>query len=275
MGAAAQKTTESHAVEAAIKFVKPGEKVIFYPTDRKRSYMPLEEHVVRIEDARPYTRDLSLDKDGFVLLERPAAVRDFYDEAEVTDVYYREIEALVKDVTGAEKVLVFAHVARSDAPQTKDGGQPSFGAHIDYGDFTTREFATNMLGPDEAERWLKRRYVFMNLWRPIRTVERTPLALCHPRSVSKDDLYGSEVRGGLNDPDRPPLYGFNLAHAPGQRWCYAPLMRPEEIWAFKIHDSDPARVGGVPHSAFADPTSPPDAPPRESIEIRTISFFPE
>ena len=29
------------------------------------------------------------------------------------------------------------------------------------------------------------------------------------------------------------------------------------------------------HTAFDDPTSPPDAPPRESIEIRTISFIPD
>jgi hypothetical protein len=83
------------------------------------------------------------------------------------------------------------------------------------------------------------------------------------------------VRGGLNDPNRPPLYGFNLAYAPGQRWYYAPRMQPDEIWAFKIHDSDGRKIGGVPHSAFDDPTSPPDAKPRQSIEVRTISFMPE
>jgi hypothetical protein len=274
MGATAQ-TMQPHAVQAAINFVKRGEKVIFYATDRKRSHMPLEEHVVRIEDIRPQTRELALDRNGFVLLTRPTTVTDFYDEQQIADVYYPEIETLVKDIAGAEKVLVFAHVVRSDAPVTQDGGQPSFSAHIDYGDFTTREFATNMLGADEAKHWLKRRYLFMNLWRPITTVARTPLALCDPRTVGKQDLYGSEVRGGLNDPDRPPLYGFNLAYSPSQRWYYAPLMRPEEIFAFKIHDSDPARIGGVPHTAFVDPSSPPDAAPRESIEIRTISFMPE
>lgn len=262
-------------IETKINFVIPGEKVIFYPTERTRSYMPFEEHAVRIGDARACADELSFDVSGFTLLERPTTVANFTDEDEVASVYYVEIDALVKEITGAEKVLVFAHVARSDAPATVDGNQPSFGAHVDYGDFTTREFATNMLGADEAEHWLKRRYVFMNLWRPIATVERTPLALCDPRTVAPGDLWGSEVRGGLLDPDRPPLYGFNLAYNPAQRWWYAPHMRPEEIWAFKIHDSDSSRVGGVPHSAFTDPTSAPDAPPRQSIEVRTISFFPE
>ncbi len=272
---AADTAERPHIVDTTLNFVTPGEKVIFYATDRKRSHMPLEEHPVRIEDVRPHAAELGLETCGFDLIERPTAVKNFYDDAEVERVYYPEIEQLVKDITGAEKVLIVNHVARSDREGTKDGGQPSYSAHCDYGDFTTREFATNALGEAEAEKWLKRRYLFMNLWRPITTVERSPLALCDPRSVQPGDLHGSEVRGGLNDPNRPPLYGFNLAHRPGQRWYYAPQMRPEEIWAFKIHDSDPDRVGGVVHSAFVDTTAPADAAPRESIEIRTISFFPE
>jgi len=264
-----------HVVETTLNFVIPGEKVIFYATDRKRSHMPLEPHTVRVEDARPHLSEFSLEKSGFELLNRPTVVKDFSDEQEIKDIYYPEIEALVKEITGAEKVLVFAHVVRSDREGMGDGGQPSFSAHIDYGDFTTREFATNMLGEEEAAKWLKRRYMFMNLWRPVKTVERTPLALCDPRTIKPGELHGSEVRGGLMDPNRPPLYGFNLAYSPQQKWYYARFQRPEEIWAFKIHYSDSSRVGGVPHSAFNDPSSAPDAKPRESIEIRTISFFPE
>ena len=276
MGATAQTAERPRAVETTLNFVIPGEKVIFYATDRKRSHMPLEEHPVRIRNIRPVASDFTLETAGFQLAATGrSAVRNFYDDEEVARVYYPEIEALVKGLTGAEKVLIVNHVARSDREGTKDGGQPSYSAHLDYGDFTTREFAVNTLGADEAERWLKRRYLFMNLWRPITTVYRTPLALCDPRSLGPGDLHGSEVRGGLNDPNRPPLYGFNVSYNPAQRWWYAPQMRPEEIWAFKIHESDPHRIGGVPHSAFVDPTAAPDAPPRESIEIRTISFFPE
>jgi hypothetical protein len=263
------------AVRAKLNFVKRGEKVVFYATDRKRSHMPLEEHEVAIEDAHPHLHDFGLAKSGFTLVESPSKVANFWDPEEVHRVYYPEIQALVKKLNGAEKVICFGEIVRSDDPATADGGKPSYSAHVDYGDFTTREFATNELGEEEAAFWLKRRYMFMNLWRPIVTVERTPLALCDARTVGPNDLFGSEVRGGLNDPNRPPLYGFNLAYAPGQRWFYAPRMRPEEIWAFKIHDSDPGFKNGVPHSAFDDPTAAPDAPPRQSIEVRTISFMPE
>jgi hypothetical protein len=265
----------SEAVTAKLNFVKRGEKVVFYATDRKRSHMPLEEHAVAIEDARPHLHDFGLEKSGFTLVESPSKVKNFWDPDEVKRDYYPEIQELVKTLNGAEKVICFGEIVRSDDPATADGGKPSYSAHVDYGDFTTREFATNELGPEEAAFWLKRRYVFMNLWRPIETVERTPLALCDARTVGANDLFGSEVRGGLNDPDRPPLYGFNLAYAPGQRWFYAPRMRADEIWAFKIHDSDPGFRNGVPHSAFDDPATPPDARPRQSIEVRTISFMPE
>ncbi len=105
-------------------------------------------------------------------------------------------------------------------------------------------------------------------------MERTPLALCDASSVVRGDLNDSEIRGGLNDPSRPSMYGFNLSHNPRHRWYYAPRMQPDEVLAFKLFDSDKARVQWTGHTAFDDPTSAPNAPARESIEIRTISFFP-
>jgi hypothetical protein len=115
--------------------------------------------------------------------------------------------------------------------------------------------------------------VLINLWRPITTVEKSPLALCDARTVEKGDLNRSEVRGGLDDPGRATMCGFNLAHSTRHRWYYAPRMRPDEIYAFKLCDSDTSRVQWTGHTSFDDPTSGPDALPRRSIEIRTISFF--
>ena len=41
----------------------------------------------------------------------------------------------------------------------------------------------------------------------------------------------------------------------------------------KCFDSDPGRARFTAHTAFDDPTSRPDAPARESIEVRTLVFF--
>jgi hypothetical protein len=261
------------AVEATIRYVVAGERAVFYPADRERSYWPADEHRVCIANMRPHASELSLERNGFVLLREPSAVANFYDPSEVQRIYYAEIEALAQQLLGAQKVLVFGEVARSDGTTTGDGRRPAYGAHVDYGEKTVRQFAADILGREAAAPWLERRFVLMNLWRPIRTVYRTPLALCDASSVRASDLNDSEIRGGLNDPQRPSMWGFNLQYSPQHRWYYAPRMEPDEILAFKLFDSDRARVQWTGHTAFDDPGAPADAPARESIEIRTISFI--
>ena len=260
-------------METVIKYVVKGEKAVFYPTDREKSYWPGEDHLVPVADMRPRARELALEKNGFVLVREPSQVKDFRDPEQIRNVYHAEIIDLVKRLTGAEKVIVFGEVWRSDDPGIEDGRLPAYGAHVDYGARSVRYFTEEMLGKEEADRWLERRHVLINLWRPIRTVYRTPLALCDASTVKRDDLYDSEVRGGLTDPSMPSLFGFNLSYNPDHRWYYAPRMEPDEVLAFKLFDSDSGRVQWTGHTAIDDPTVGPDAPPRESIEVRTVSFI--
>ena len=94
---------------------------------------------------RPHAPHLALERNGFVLLREPSAVMNFYDPAEVRSTYYSEITALVKRLLGAEKVLVFGEVARSDGAATGEGRRPAYGAHVDYGEKTVRQFAEDIL----------------------------------------------------------------------------------------------------------------------------------
>jgi hypothetical protein len=262
-------------VDTVIRYVVPGEKAVFYPWDRERSYWPPEDHRMRVESMRPLVGRLALERNGFVLVREPTKVRNFHDEAEMKNVYYPEVYDLVKRLNGAAKVIAFGEVARTDSAQAADGRKPAHGAHVDYGEVTVRAFAEEILGKEEAAHWLKMRFVLMNLWRPITTVYRSPLAVCDASTVRKEDLNGSEVRGGLMDPNRATLHGFNLQYSPRHRWYYAPRMEPDEVLAFKLFDSDSSRVQWTGHTAFDDPSSPPDAPSRQSIEVRTISFIPD
>lgn len=264
---------EAAVIEAVIPYVVAGESSIFYPGDRERSYWPVEEHTVPIRDARAVMGRLALEENGFVLLHRPTALKDFSDPEAVRAVYHPEIEALVKELTGATKVLIFGEMVRTDAAGTPDSKLPARGAHVDYTETTVRWWTRQLVGEEEAERLLAGRFMLMNLWRPIAPVEKTPLAVCDASTVRPEDLNPSEVRGGLDDPNRPAMGGINLSYSPRHRWYYAPRMQPDEILAFKLCDSDHGRVQWTGHTAFDDPTSPADAAPRRSVEIRTISFF--
>jgi hypothetical protein len=51
-------------------------------------------------------------------------------------------------------------------------------------------------------------------------------------------------------------------------------MRREEALVFKVFDSaTDGRARFTPHTSFDDPATPPGAPPRQSIEARTLAFF--
>ena len=259
-------------IQADIRYVVKGERSIFYPADREKSVWPAEDHLVTLTDMRPLRDQLNIDRNGFALINHVTAVKDFFDPVQVETVFFPEVIELAKQLNGATHAVAFGPVPRSDDPANKQGRLPAFGAHVDYGRRTIEEMTRPLLG-ELADYWFSKRVVLMNFWRPITTVYRTPLALCDASTVLADDLNDSEIRGGLDDPDRPPLYGFNLSFNPNHRWYYVHQMRPDEMLAFKLHDSDPSRPQWTGHTAFNDPGTPIDAPPRQSMEVRTVSFI--
>ena len=96
-----------------------------------------------------------------------------------------------------------------------------------------------------------------------------PLAICDARSISPDDFVVNERR-------YPNRIGqtYAITYNPEHRWYWLPRMRREEALVFKVYDSSKdGRARWSAHTAFDDPTSPPNARPRESIEIRTLAFF--
>ena len=51
-------------------------------------------------------------------------------------------------------------------------------------------------------------------------------------------------------------------------------MQRNEALVFKTYESEKdGRARFTAHASFDDPTGPPDAPARESIEVRALAFF--
>ncbi|HVO95044.1 MAG TPA: CmcJ/NvfI family oxidoreductase [Terriglobales bacterium] len=236
---------------------------------RKGKY---QEHEMPVYNGRAIADELSLEREGFILVRHETQVKNFYDETEIRSVYYPETEALVKKISGAKRVLVFDHTLRSaDSArrEEKNISGPVRNAHNDYTEWSGPQRVRDLL-PEEAEELLQRRFAVIQTWRPIRhPVEREPLAIADARSIGTEELIPS---ARIYPNRRGEVYHstFNLAH----RWFYFPNMQRNEAMVFKCFDSlKDGRARWTAHCAFDDPTSPPDAPPRESIEMRTLAFF--
>src|SRR5712691_1081922 len=90
---------------------------------------------IAIHDARELAPVPSLDREGFSLVSLATSVANFYDPSVVRDVYYRDVEAAVRTVTGATRVVAFDHNVRSAAKAERrvDGAQPPVRfPHNDY-----------------------------------------------------------------------------------------------------------------------------------------------
>jgi hypothetical protein len=267
-------------VEAELNYLAPmSERPRYYAFEPEagepRSNLEPEPHQVRIHTLRPIAGELGLDVQGFALKEQRSAVQDFWDDEEVRRVYYPEAERFLKDVTGASRIFIFDHLQRRRVPGQQDRSrsgprQPATRVHVDHTARSGPQRVRDLMG-DEAEELLKGRVQVINMWRPIRGPLRdAPLAVCDSRTVAPDDLVPSDLvyrdRTGETYSVR-----YNAAH----RWFYVPEMRRDEALLLKIADTKTdisARF--MPHTAFTDPTTPPDAFPRESIELRTLVFHP-
>merc|ERR1711988_2034663 len=76
----------------------------------------------------------------------------------------------------------------------------------------------------------------------------------------------------LRFPDRTGE-NYSLRHSPDHKWYYYSRQKKDECLVFKVYDKKEDGPRFVFHTAFTDPSSPPDAPPRKSIEVRAIAFY--
>ena len=280
--AIAQAVPTSNHVNAAMNYIIPnGEKPKVYigPPEagipQRSNEFRLQS--VNIEDARPIKNTFSLDKQGFEFHTQPTRVTDFYDDAEVTSVYYQEIETLLKHLIGATRVHIFDHTVRVEANDKREQQNVRAPVSVIHNDYTLRsgpQRIKDLLEPDEADHYLNNRFAEINIWRSIaaQPVATTPLAVADAQSIAMQDFIATDLVYN----DRVGEI-YQVSFNPKHRWYYFSKMNRDEILLLKCYDSaTDGRARFTAHSAFQDPTARADAPLRESIEVRTlVSFAPE
>src|SRR5207244_6738358 len=183
------------SIEALIHYLEEGEKPASYggirqsvaDQQKKGKY---HGHKMRIYNGRAIADQLSLEREGFIFVNHETKMKNFYNEDEIRSLYYKETEELVKQSSGAKRVLVFDHTLRSADEATREKKQisgPVRHAHNDYTDWSGPQRVRDLL-PDEAEELLKRRFAIVQTWRPInKPVQREPLAIADPRSIGTNE----------------------------------------------------------------------------------------
>jgi len=271
--------TSLGTIVTRLNYIAPmAERARYHAFNSARDVIKRDRRRIRIENARLLERAPTLAREGFELVSHTTGISDLSSQEELAHLYPREIERLVKDVTGADQVIVSGRgVLRFSQPTTQVPARlhvlrPARFIHMDVSESTAA---------DLMERWLPtvggrsiRRCAHYNVWRVLTPPPQdVPLALCDALSVCASDLVDVD---SIADPPGEPessLVVVMVRYNPEHRWWYFPDMTPDEVLIFKSHDSDPEQPQRVPHSAFRNPGCPPGVAPRASIDIRTMAFW--
>ena len=252
----------------------------------------------RIEEYYPGLAPTSpecMDKLGVALGHCESKCENFYDSAEVERVFYPEIEKLLLDFfPDATDALVYNHDVfdkdyQGDRTEDQAAKNPGVNANYAYlvhndlndnsGRVRCRELLTQNLrnfGREqhyteaEADEKMSRRFMSINLAKPMETVEQNPFVLCAWPSFA-DQPYITNYR--IYDDRVGETTRFT--YRPDHEWYWFPQQQPTEVSMLKCYDS--ITDGSVSrwsfHSACVDPTAPADARCRKNVVVRSYVFF--
>lgn len=263
-------------LHATLNYVAPtAERPIFHANDSSLDRLPLDPRRVPIGDARTLAAPPTLAREGIELVSHASAVADFRDPEDVGQRYGEEIRSLIAELTGADFVAVtgpgvLRFSERSAEAGTRDNSRAARFVHSDVSGAAAADFARRAAPPERTFR----RIAQHNIWRTFSgPPQDAPLAVCDARTVPAGDLVPAEARfdrdGRVNWSFEALLLRYNPAH----RWLFFADMRSDEVLVFKRYETNPDEPLLVPHSAFTHPHVAPDAPPRASIEMRTVAYW--
>ncbi len=259
------------AVRGAVQYLAPSKArpriLINENGTRDEQEIENETHIVEVKNARKLDETFSLDGNGFQLIEHNSRVHDFFNENEVKEVLYPEAEALLKKHAGAKDVVIFDATIRVESDEETGKRKPVRRIHSDYTVKSGPQRVRDLVPAEEQDKWLNGRFAIVNLWRAIgHNVERSPLAFADGKTTWSEDFVAID----LVYPDRVgEIYGVTASAA--HKWYYYPNMTTEEALLIKTYDSaEDGPVRFVAHASFEDPSSPENAKPRQSIELRAL-----
>ena len=250
---------------------------------------------VTVHDARLLDPPPTLESHGFQLVHWPTEL-DLLDNDCIAPLYYEECRQLIRSIAGPDchRVVGGSHQYRNGGRWPSPSGSVTgyaSGIHSDASAY--REWAESSQvaqggnsegsGPGGAREMGgmgtgARHTQSLNVWRSVdreNPVEEMLLCVCDMRSVLPEDVVFNDGQNGGNTHRVTKIIAQGLAHHPDQRWYYFSRMTNDEALVFRQYYTlaEPLNLRTVFHTAAVDPSSPPDAAPRYSIEVRMSALY--
>lgn len=222
---------------------------------------------VELVDARVAEQAPSFAREGLCFVDAPSCLER---EPPLTRAaferlrprYEAELAELLTRELGARASLIFDHTLRTES-QHGEGRPPSYHVHCDYNRYSASKRLRELLGAEQAARWLAGALAIVNVWRPLAVVERAPIGFIRPRSMAPRDW----VEVDIVFPDRRGQIR-GVAYDPDHEWVWLSAMRPSEAALFTVYASH--SVEGVAHAAVELVSEQPEARARRSVESRAF-----
>jgi hypothetical protein len=234
---------------------------------------PHRPHPFHIVDVSGEEDQYSLDEHGFQYCHHESVEKDFVDDERIETIYYPECKQLLSRITGASRVHIFNHKVRRGPTHWHHLGLknltnrgPVTRTHVDQS-YDGAEMRLRWELPNEADELVNRRYQIVNIWRPIATILKDPVAVADARSVRETDLVAADM---IEDGYRGE--SWVARPNPEHRWYYKHRLGPEEVLLIKCFDSDRSVARRTLHSAFEDPQYR-ERESRQSIEVRCLVLY--
>ena len=252
----------------------------------------------RIEEYYPGLKPDSpecMDKLGVALAHCESACRNFYNAPEVERVFYPEMEKLLLEFfPDATDALVYNHDVfdkdyegdRTEDQENKNPGVNAAYANLVHNDLNDnsgrvrcRELLTKNLRNfgreqhytgEQADAKMSRRFLSINLAKPMETVRQNPFVLCAWPSFA-DQPYITNYRVYDDRVGETTRFTYRAEH----EWYWFPEQKPTEVSMLKCYDSitDGTVSRWSFHTACIDHTAPEDAPCRKNVVVRSYVFF--
>lgn len=262
------------------------------PNGTKQSNFENHTVTVPVTDLRGREHLANLDATGFQTVIAPTSFNTEWFLADnnehVIATYYKEVESLLLELTGADEIVIFDHTFRKHnpaCPETPLQREPVLRVHVDQTPVSSHDRIRYHV-KDEHRNF--KRFQIINVWRPIQNIVYDyPLAMADFRTVNvAEDLVPTEVRYPPWLMDRET---FAVRYNPMHKWYYWSHMHPDEVLLFKCYDSVSSNLarakksymtvkekclqdvaGFALHTAFLNESDAALNIKRQSIEVRAI-----